>query len=116
MTLSPEVMNMTVGETRTLRAVNQAGQPITGLTWASSDPAIVSLSAADPPVLSALAAGHVTITAGGASAGVTVWPGELPEGTTEWSNLSVSGSLLRPAVPSETGIDIFAIGTGSIQV
>ena len=45
---------------------------VRGLTWASSDPTIVSLSTNDPPILTALAAGHVTITAGTGSADVTV--------------------------------------------
>jgi hypothetical protein len=52
-----------VGDTHTIQALNSAGQPVTGLTWTSSDTDVVSLSSADPPVFFALAAGHVTITA-----------------------------------------------------
>ena len=69
----PSLLNMAVGDTRTLQALTAAGQSVTGLTWTSSDPTVVSLSPDDPPVLTALAAGHVTITAGTASADVTVW-------------------------------------------
>jgi uncharacterized protein YjdB len=63
---------MSVGDTHTIQALNSLSQPVTGLTWASSDPTIVNLSPDDPPILTALAAGHVTITAGTASADVTV--------------------------------------------
>lgn len=63
-TLVPSAVTMMVGDTRTLQALNAAGQPATGLTWTSSDSAIVSLSPADPPLLTALAPGPVTITAG----------------------------------------------------
>ena len=63
-TLSPNLLTMLVGDTHTIQALNPSGQPVTGLTWTSSDPAIVSLSTADPPLLTALVVGHVTITAG----------------------------------------------------
>ncbi len=53
------------------------GLPVTGLTWSSRNPDVVSLSTDDPPVLTALAAGHVTIIAGtapaAAAADVTVF-------------------------------------------
>ena len=64
--LVPSVVNMMVGDTRTLQAA-------TGLTWTSSDPTVVSLSSDDPPLLTALAPGNVTITAGTATADVTVF-------------------------------------------
>ncbi len=90
-TLMPSLLNMMVGDTHAIQALSAAGQPVTGLTWTSSDPAVVSLSSDDPPLLTALAAGHVTITAGTASADVTVsspteFPGGLPLGTVLWSH------------------------------
>ena len=113
-TLSPNLLTMLVGDTHTIQALNPSGQPVTGLTWASSDPTVVSLSTDDPPLLTALAVGHVTITAGTASADVTVspgdpnYPGTLPLGTVLWS---VPGSVTKivPAVPSPSGVaDVFA--------
>ena len=113
-TLSPNLITMLVGDTATIQALNSSGQPVTGLTWTSSDPAIVSLSTADPPLLTALVVGHVTITAGTASADITVsagdpnFPGTLPLGTVLWS---VPGSVnqIVPAVPSPSGVaDVFA--------
>ena len=114
--LAPNLMNMLVGDTRTIQALNAAGQPLTGLTWTSSDPAAVSVSTADPRVLSALAVGHVTITAGGASADVTVSAGPLPVGTVLWSNAGNVNSIV-PAVPSASGVaDVFAFQSdGTVQ-
>jgi hypothetical protein len=64
-TVVPSILNMVVGDTtQSLHAINASSQPVTGLTWTSSNPAVVSLSTDDPPVLTALAAGNVTITAG----------------------------------------------------
>jgi hypothetical protein len=71
-TLVPVLLNMVVGDTHAIKALSTAGQPVMGLTWASSDATVVSLSTDDPPVLTAVAAGHVTITAGSGSADVTV--------------------------------------------
>ena len=112
-TLVPNVLNLVVGDTHTIKAVNAAGQAVTGLTWTTTDSAIVSLSTDDPPVLTALAIGHVTIKAGSASADVTVSAippsGTLPTGTVLWSNPAPADRIV-PAVPSPTGVaDVFAI-------
>ncbi len=110
-TLVPNLLNLVVGDTHTIQALNAAGQPVTGLTWASSDPTVVSLSSGDPPLLTALAAGHVTITAGTASADVTVSSGPLPLGTVLWSNPGDGSGITQivPAVPSPSGVaDVFA--------
>ena len=112
-TLMPSLINMMVGDTHAIQALSAAGQPVTGLTWTSSDPTVVSLSSDDPPVLTALAPGHVTITAGTASADVTVssptdFPSGLPLGTVLWSHPGDVYSIL-PAVPSPSGVaDVFA--------
>jgi len=112
-TLMPSVLNMMVGDTHPIQALSAAGQPVTGLTWTSSDTTIVSLSSDDPPVLTAVAAGHVTITAGTASADVTVlsptdFPAGPPLGTVLWSHPG-DVDWITPAVPSPTGVaDVFA--------
>jgi hypothetical protein len=112
LTLSPNMLNMVVGETSSIEAVNASGQSVAGLTWVSSSPKIVSLSTDDPPTLAALALGHVTITAGTASADVYVYPsGPLPQGTALWSNPGDGSGVTNivPAVPSASGVaDIFA--------
>lgn len=111
-TLVPDALNMVVGETRSIQAIDSNSQPVTGLAWSSSDPTIVSLSTDDPPIITALAAGNVTINAGNASADLTVTSGSLPLGTIIWSNPGdVSGvQQIVPAVPSPTGVaDVFAL-------
>lgn len=120
MTLSPSVLSMVVGDTRSLQPLDSNNQSVTGLTWSSSNTTIVSLSTDNPPVLTALAPGTVTITAGGASSDVTVYAGPtLPLGTTIWSDLGDGSgvSSIMPAVPSETGVaDVFAVNnSGSVQ-
>jgi hypothetical protein len=109
-TLVPNLLNMLVGDTHTIEALGSNGQPVTGLTWTTSDATVVSLSSADPPLLTAVAAGHVTITAGGASADVTVSAGALPLGTVLWSNPGTGCvNSIVPAVPSPSGVaDVFA--------
>src|SRR3984885_2188001 len=69
------------------QALNSNGQSVTGLTWTSSNPQVISLSTDDPPILTALSAGRATIAVGNSSADVTVYSGSsLPLGTTIWSN------------------------------
>jgi hypothetical protein len=118
-TLVPNLLNMVVGDTHTIQALNSAGQSITGLSWASSNPNVVSLSTDDPPILTAVAAGHVTITAGGASADVTVSADLLPVGTVLWSNPGDGSGVtsIVPAVPSASGVaDVFAFqNDGTVQ-
>jgi hypothetical protein len=110
---------MVVGDTQTIHALDSAGQAVTGLTWTSSDPAVVSLSTADPPVLTAEAAGQVTITAGTVTAEVTVWADALPLGTVIWSNPGNGAGvyMIVPAVPSPDGVaDVFAFqNDGTVQ-
>jgi len=110
-TVVPSVINMVVGDTHTIQALNSSSQPVTGLTWTSGDPTVVSLSTDDPPILTAVAAGNVTITAGTGSADVTVYAGSLPLGTVIWSNPGDGSGVgwIVPAVPSASGVaDVFA--------
>ena len=120
--LVPNLLNMAVGDTATVQASSLTGQPLTGLTWTSSDPTVVSLSTDDPPVLTAVAPGHVTIVAGTASIDVTVTDvsltGTLPIGTVIWSNPGPSSAFgITPAVPSPSGAaDVFATADdGTVQ-
>ena len=110
---------MSVGDTHTIQALNSASLPVTGLTWVSSNPDVVSLSTGDPPILTALAAGRVTIFAGTASADVTVFAGALPLGTVIWSNPGDGSGVnyIVPAVPSTSGVaDVFAFqADGTVQ-
>ena len=110
--LAPNAVSLVVGETRTLQALDDNGQPITGAAWASTDTDIVSLSSADPPVLTAVAPGTATITVGSASAEVSVYAGStLPNETVVWANGASTQGGLYPAVPNYDAVaDVFAIG------
>ena len=118
-TLVPNLINMAVGDPQVIQALGSNGQPVTGLTWASSDPTVVSLSTDDPPILNALAPGHVTVTGGTASADVTVSAAPLPSGTVLWSNPGDGSGVgtVIPAVPSASGVvDVFALqNDGTVQ-
>lgn len=117
--INPNLLSMVVGETRSLQALDDTGNVLAGLTWASTNPTVATLSTDDPPIVTALAPGHVTITAGNASADLTVYPGPaLPLGTVQWS-IPGDGSgvaQILPAVPSDSGVDVFALQrSGNIQ-
>jgi len=119
-TIVPNEINMLVGSSQSIQALNSSGQSVTGLTWTSSNPAVATLSTDDPPVITALATGNTTITAGDASADVNVFAGAtLATGTVIWSNPGDGSgvSCIIPAVPSSTGVaDVFAVqGDGSVQ-
>lgn len=119
LTLVPNQLNLVVSQTQTIQALNASNQPVTGLTWASSNPKVVSLSTDDPPILTALAAGSATITAGSASADVTVSYATLAPGTVIWSNPGNGSGVISivPAVPSSRGVaDVFAFqADGTVQ-
>jgi uncharacterized protein YjdB len=119
-TILPNMLNLVVGQTHTIQALNASGQSVTGLTWTSSNLNVVSLSTDDPPILTAVAAGHATITAGSASADVTVTSSTaLPIGTVIWSNPGDGSGVtgIVPAVPSAGGTaDVFAFqADGTVQ-
>jgi hypothetical protein len=95
--LTPGTLNLLVGQRYTLRPVDSRGQLVTGLTWASSDPSVVKLSAGDPPVLTALAPGKVTITAGTGMAVVSVAGNMAGPGTATWPNPDNGFGLCRKA-------------------
>jgi hypothetical protein len=111
-TITPSLASLVVGDTITLQALDSSGQAVTGLTWASSDTTIATVSTDDPPVITAIAPGHVSVTAGNASADITVYAGpELPLGTVKWSAPGDGSGVAQiiPAVPSDTGVaDVFA--------
>jgi hypothetical protein len=117
--LVPQLMNMLVGRTRSIQALDSHGAAVKGLTWTSSNTAIASLSTDDPPIITALASGHVTITAGDASADLTVYSGALPVGSVVWSVPGDGSGVVNflPAVPSYTGVaDVFAVqASGYVQ-
>jgi uncharacterized protein YjdB len=108
-TLVPNLLNMAVGDTHTIQALDSSNQSVTGLTWTSSNPSIASLSTDDPPILTALAVGHATIKAGTASTDVTV-SATLLLGTVIWSNPGNEGNLTKLDVLLGVDDVLFLVG------
>src|SRR5208283_2772916 len=114
LTLVPSVLNMSVCSTHSIQALDASGQPVTGLTWTSSDTTVATLSTDDPPTITMVATGTVTITAGNASSDITVYDTDasIQLGTALCSNPGNGSGFtsIVPAVPSATGVaDVFAL-------
>ena len=113
--VSPQSLSLLVGESRTITVT---GIPLTQILWRTSNPAVVSLSADDPPLVTGIAPGYATVYAGAVPISVTVYAGSaLPSGTAIWS-IPLGGSnevSLVPAVPSSSGVDVFALGGESLS-
>src|SRR5205809_312206 len=61
--ISPSLVNMLVGDTRSVALVGDVGQAVAGATWSISDPTIARIGSSDPPQLTALRQGTATVTA-----------------------------------------------------
>jgi hypothetical protein len=113
----PQTLSLLVGQSRTVSVTDSIGNSVHGLVWTTNNSSIVSLSTDDPPVITAVAPGSATVYAGGVPVAVTVYTGTaLPSGTPVWSlPISVSRpSNIAPAVPSDTGVDVFAMDTNGM--
>ncbi len=115
-TVSPQQINLLVGQTRTITVTDSSGNPVTGLEWTTSNASVVSLSSDDPPVLTAVAPGTAIVYVVGMPILVTVYSGtSLPAGTSIWSvpignGSSSPGSItMAPAVPSSSGVDLITL-------
>jgi len=114
--VSPQEVNLLVGQTRIVSVMDSSGNILTGLEWSTSNPAVVSLSTDDPPVLTGVAPGTAIVYVVGMPILVTVYSGTvLPAGTPIWSvplggGSGAPGSItIAPAVPSASGVDLFAM-------
>lgn len=118
--LTPTSRTVRVGEVIRFAATSEVGASLEGVTWATSNAAIVDVSAVDGVTLTALAPGHVTVTATldslSSDASVTVldqasW---IP-GTTRWmveptpDFVLDTSSVVYAHRVSPTGPDLFVI-------
>ncbi len=84
--VSPQQINLLVGQTRTITVTDSSGNPVTGLEWTTNNSGAVSLSTDDPPVLTAVAPGTAIVYVVGMPILVTVYSGtSLPVGAPIWS-------------------------------
>jgi hypothetical protein len=110
--ISPQEVNLLVGQTRTISVTDSNGNPLTGLEWTTSNPAVASLSTDDPPIITAVAPGTAVIYVVGMPILVTVYSGtSLPVGTSIWSapvfnSTTNLAPIAIPAVPSASGADL----------
>ena len=86
----PSRFTLLQGDSRTLVATDDAGVPVDGVTWTTSDPSVAAFSVEDPASLEAVGPGDATVTATldslTATAQVTVVAGAtLPMGTVVWA-------------------------------
>jgi N-acetylneuraminic acid mutarotase len=111
--IAPNIVTMLANGTQATQVLDASGQPVTGLTWTSSNPAVATLSSDDPPMITAVGPGNATITAGNASIDVTVPPGNtLSTGAVTCANPGDGSGVVSiiPAVPSPSGVaDVFAL-------
>jgi hypothetical protein len=103
--ITPSLVNMVAGNTRSVKLSGELGQPISGATWKISDASIVAITTDDPPQLTALAQGTATLTASFSGLATTmtvkVFPGaSLPFGTPLWSTGSITGGGSMFSVPA----------------
>ncbi|HXB21755.1 MAG TPA: hypothetical protein VNV88_10255 [Candidatus Solibacter sp.] len=98
--ITPVLATLTIGQTRGVSLVGDAGQPVTQAIWTSSDPTVVSITSSDPPQLTALAQGTATLTASFNSLTTTMTVNVLaativPFGTPLWSVNSITGNRIH---------------------
>ena len=99
--ISPKNHVIAVGDTHTLKAPDDSGQPLAGLAWTSADPAIVTVDGDGR--ITGVAAGDTTVAAAAGSLQATVavhvlTAGVVPVGTVRWSLGPSAGMALRETV------------------
>ncbi len=113
--ITPDKVNMLVGESRPFRLVDQNGQMQTNVSWIISDGGAFQVDEGDELFITARRVGDFRIVArsagGSAEAAVKVVAGTtLPTGTAKWSAGTIDGcksTQVVPAVPSASGVDVF---------
>jgi hypothetical protein len=110
----PSTLVLLVGQSKSVTAKDSQHNVVSGLSWSTSDPTIVSVSTDDPALITGLAPGTATVFAGDVPFQVTVYAGtSLPPGTVLWSANGGPGATsitgVVPAVPSDSGVDVLAL-------
>jgi hypothetical protein len=119
MVISPTSATLVAGDSQSFQAVDPSGHLQTNVSWNVSGPGTSRSQNGSELVFTASETGefHITARAAGdsAEASVKVLPGKsLPNGSAKWSAPAYPGCKLLeivPAVPSASGIDVFASDT-----
>jgi hypothetical protein len=113
--ITPDTVNMVIGESRTFRLVDQNGRMQGNVAWTISDRGAFQVDEGEELFITAKHTGDFRIEArsagGSAEAAVKVMEGTtLPIGTAKWSAGTIDGckgTHVVPAVPSASGVDVF---------
>jgi outer membrane protein assembly factor BamB len=115
--ISPEMINLQVGDDRRLQLLDEVAQELHGAVWSVDDPDLAEIREADGrAVVHAKAVGMVRVSAvlgpEERSRNIQIWPESkpLPGGTTNWGVHAIGreiGDL--PAVPTGDGPHHFAL-------
>jgi IPT/TIG domain-containing protein len=114
--VQPASVELVVGDTHQLLAVDNNGATVSGATWSVDNPSLASISTDVPPILTAVADGNITLTATyqgfNAEATWTISGTALASGTPMWTLTSDGFTVqgLVNATPSPAGgADLFSI-------
>lgn len=116
LSVSPEKATLSVGETRTFRAVGKDGRPRHGVVWTISPEGAAKLTIRgdEATVQAGQVASSVILTAqvagDSAEAAIEILSGALPTGTKIWSVDHLPGCTAKnmtQAVPSANGPDLY---------
>lgn len=115
--IAPTTVAMAVGDSRGLSVTTGTGIPVTGVTWTSSDPSVVTVSPDNDGTIIVEGLGQATVTAtlGGltAQATVRVLPGAVAPGERIWAAAPMPGRYLQAPIRanpvSDDDPDIFSV-------
>jgi hypothetical protein len=120
--VTPDNVNMLVGDTRSFTAVDELGRVRTDATWSVSDNTVASLSTDGSGTVMGLAPGQITLTAivqtVSAQVTVNILTGvSLPVGTVAWSVAAAAGSDIQQIVQAEPvagAPDFYSVESGGV--
>lgn len=115
--ISPEKINIQVGEDRRLQLLDDSAQEVHGAEWSIDQPELAALGEENGlAVIHAKAAGSLIVNAvvnfEKRSREITIWPSDkpLPPGITHWGTHSLGRDIRDlAAVPTPDGVNLFSL-------
>jgi hypothetical protein len=115
--IAPEGINISVGDERTLQALDDSAQELSRVEWSINDPSLAAVSEQDGRLtLRAIKPGTIRVSAEfkgeRRSLDIPIWadPGQIPRGSTRWGMQPI-GREIRDiaAVPTEDGPNMLSL-------
>jgi len=115
--IAPERINISVGDERTLQALDDSGQELAQVEWSINDPSLAAVSEQDGRItLRAIKAGTVRVTAAvngeGRFLDIPIWAdsSQIPPGSTRWGMHPIGREIGDiAAVPTEDGPNMLSL-------